>query len=171
MSTIVSVDESKHSTTEYKVLTKGAPEVIKKYLKEIPTDYDRAFLKYVKEGARVLALAYKILPKGTQEYFNSYKREEAEKDLIFCGFIVSECPLKEDTYKVIEELKASRHEVKMITGDNQLTAAYIGRQLRFGPSHNTLFAYADSDKEIDWKDIDECFVAKTKTAKDVAVLS
>jgi cation-transporting ATPase 13A1 len=45
-------------------------------------------------------------------------REEAEKDLIFCGFIVSECPLKEDTKSVIEELVESAHEVRMITGDN-----------------------------------------------------
>jgi cation-transporting ATPase 13A1 len=45
-------------------------------------------------------------------------REEAESDLIFCGFIVSECPLKEDTKSVIEELVQSAHEVKMITGDN-----------------------------------------------------
>ena len=45
-------------------------------------------------------------------------REEAEKDLIFCGFIISECPLKEDTKAVIEELVQSAHEVRMITGDN-----------------------------------------------------
>ena len=45
-------------------------------------------------------------------------REEADSDLIFCGFIVSDCPLKEDTKSVIEELVQSAHEVKMITGDN-----------------------------------------------------
>jgi len=52
-------------------------------------------------------------------------REEAEKDLEFCGFIISECPMKEHTKGVIEELVYSNHEVKMITGDNQLTAAYV----------------------------------------------
>jgi cation-transporting ATPase 13A1 len=127
MSTIVSIEESKHTTVEYKVLTKGAPEVIKKFLKDVPANYDRAYLKYVKEGARVLALAYKNVPKATQEQFNAFKRDEAEEGLTFCGFIVSECPLKEDTLNVITELKASNHEVKMITGDNQLTAAYIGQ--------------------------------------------
>jgi len=45
-------------------------------------------------------------------------RDEAESDLIFCGFIISECPLKEDSCSVIEELVQSGHEVKMITGDN-----------------------------------------------------
>ena len=52
-------------------------------------------------------------------------REEAESDLTFCGFIISECPLKEDTKAVIEELVQSGHEVVMITGDNQLTAAFV----------------------------------------------
>jgi cation-transporting ATPase 13A1 len=61
----------------------------------------------------------------SQADFNAYSREEAESDLIFCGFIVAECPLKSDTKSVIDELLNSSHEVKMITGDNALTAAFI----------------------------------------------
>lgn len=65
MSTISLCEESgKNGTSEYKILTKGAPEVIKKYLKSVPSDYDKGYLKYVKNGARVLALAYKNLPKS-----------------------------------------------------------------------------------------------------------
>lgn len=56
----------------------------------------------------------------------AYTREEAECDLIFAGFIVAECPVKPDSLGVIQELKESSHEVKMITGDNALTAAFIG---------------------------------------------
>lgn len=56
-------------------------------------------------------------------------RAFCEKDLIFCGFLISECPVKPDTKRVIRELKQSNHQVKMITGDNQLTAAYIGQYL------------------------------------------
>jgi cation-transporting ATPase 13A1 len=65
MSTIVSIEESKSTSVEYKVLTKGAPEVIKKYLKSVPQNFDKSYLKYVKNGARVLALAYKNLPKAS----------------------------------------------------------------------------------------------------------
>jgi len=36
--------------------------------------------------------------------------------------------------------------------------------LKFGPSDKALFAYAETDKEITWKDIDEKVVATTKTA-------
>lgn len=72
----------------------------------------------MKNGARVLALAYKNLPKQSSETYLQIKREEAESELTFCGFLVSECPLKPDTKRVIRELKKSNHEVKMITGDN-----------------------------------------------------
>ena len=69
-------------------------------------------------------------------------REDAESELTFCGFLISECPLKEDTQAVIEELVNSHHEVKMITGDNQLTAAYVAHQLNFAPKSKgkSLFA-------------------------------
>jgi cation-transporting ATPase 13A1 len=77
-------------------------------------------------------MAYKNLPKG-QEVAAKITREEAEKDLIFCGFIISECPLKFDTKGFIEELVQSAHEVKMITGDNQLTAAFVAHALDFNP--------------------------------------
>jgi manganese-transporting P-type ATPase len=62
-------------------------------------------------------MAYKDLKMQANEA-EKMTREEAEKDLIFCGFIISECPLKEDTKAVIEELVQSAHEVRMITGDN-----------------------------------------------------
>jgi len=62
-------------------------------------------------------MGYKDLKMQANEA-EKMTREEAEKDLIFCGFIVSECPLKEDTKSVIEELVQSAHEVRMITGDN-----------------------------------------------------
>ena len=60
-------------------------------------------------------------------------RDEAESELTFCGFIISECPLKPDTKGVIEELTHSGHECKMITGDNQLTAAYVAQLCKFAP--------------------------------------
>ncbi len=121
------------------MLSKGAPEVLKKFMKEVPSDYDSLYLKHVKEGSRVLALAYKHIQKMSQQEFNAYTRDEAEKDLIFAGFIVAECPLKPCTKGVIQELKDSSHQVKMITGDNALTAAYIGQELKFG-NGTSLFA-------------------------------
>jgi len=93
-------------------------------LKTVPEGYTEHYINFVKDGARVLALAFRDLKLQTDQA-QSLTREETEKDLEFCGFIVSECPMKPDTKGVIEELVFSNHEVKMITGDNQLTAAYV----------------------------------------------
>jgi cation-transporting ATPase 13A1 len=64
MSTIVNIEDAKTpSGGEYRVLCKGAPEIIKKLLNVVPPGYDKGYLKYVKNGARVLAMGYKVLPK------------------------------------------------------------------------------------------------------------
>jgi magnesium-transporting ATPase (P-type) len=65
------------------------------------------FKKYSSKGYRVLALAYKDIPKETD--IDNYLREEAEKDLIFVGFVVYESPLKGDTKKQIDILKAASY--------------------------------------------------------------
>ena len=124
MSVLAEIKDSQG--TSLRVLSKGAPEVLKTYMKTTPKNYDETYLGYVKNGARVLAMAYKSVSKMNKADQLAYPREEAESDLIFAGFIIAECPLKDDTNAVMTELKEASHEVKMITGDNALTAAFIG---------------------------------------------
>jgi cation-transporting ATPase 13A1 len=173
MSAVINIEAPKGTyDSDYMVLSKGAPEVIRKFLKTVPSGYDECYLKYVKNGSRVLALAYKCLPsKAPSESYVHIKREEAESDLVYCGFIISECPLKPDTKRVINEFKASNHEVKMITGDNQLTAAYIGKELKFGSTDKAAFAKSYSQGRITWIDIDDKEVTKTANAKEVQALT
>ena len=92
MSVLAQVSEN--SGNSLRVLSKGAPEVLKKFMKDKPADYDTQYLKYVKNGGRVLAMAYKYVPKMSHTEMMAYTREEAECDLSFAGFIVAECPLK-----------------------------------------------------------------------------
>ena len=61
MSVLAQVCEN--SGNSLRVLSKGAPEVLKKYMKDLPADYDAQYLKYVKNGGRVLALAFKYVSK------------------------------------------------------------------------------------------------------------
>ena len=68
MSTIVNIDN------DHRVLCKGAPEVIKGFLATVPNGYDKCYLKYVKNGARVLALAYKILNKQSADSYATITR-------------------------------------------------------------------------------------------------
>jgi len=104
MSVLVSIKDSIRGNS-HRVVSKGAPEVLCKYFKEIPEGYKESYLKYVRDGARVLALAYKQVGSMSHAEAHAYTREEAESNLIFCGFIVAECPMKPDTRDLIVELK------------------------------------------------------------------
>lgn len=42
-----------------RVLCKGAPEVVEKFMKHVPDGYREHYINFVKNGARVLVLAFK----------------------------------------------------------------------------------------------------------------
>jgi manganese-transporting P-type ATPase len=157
----------------HRVLTKGAPEVIRNLLREVPEDYDKCFNTYAKKGYRILALAY-----NDCEFFNvNTKREEAEKDLIFCGFVIVETPLKNDTNKYIQELIQSEYEISIITGDHHLTTAKVAQDMKIGPK-DILFLQIknqtsadNSEKEVGWADLDGISKAITKNVEDIRTLS
>ncbi|KAI5286446.1 hypothetical protein KEM52_001995 [Ascosphaera acerosa] len=111
---------------------KGAPETIRKMLVDVPPDYEETFKHFTRNGARVLALAYRFL-SPTDELgagrINDLKRDDVEADLRFAGFLVLQAPLKPDALKAVRMLNESSHRVVMITGDNPLTAAHVARQV------------------------------------------
>lgn len=106
------------------VLTKGAPEVIRNMLIDVPEWYDATYEKFASNGDRVLALAMKQL-KSTPGNLKNYSREIAESDLKFVGFLLFSCPLKADSTQAISSLLKSRHYVVIITGDNLLTGVHV----------------------------------------------
>lgn len=116
---------------------KGAPEVLKSMLQDIPNNYDSTYLDLAGRGARVLALARKEMSIDPNN-LKSLKREDLECDLNFVGFVVVSCPLKQDSENVIKELLASSHMVTMITGDNALTACYVANELNFTRSSSRI---------------------------------
>jgi cation-transporting ATPase 13A1 len=114
------------------VAVKGAPETIRKMLVNSPPHYEETFKHYTRNGGRVLALAYKYLARDSElgmGRINDLKREQVEADLIFAGFLVLQCPLKDDAVESVRMLNESSHRVVMITGDNPLTAVHVARQV------------------------------------------
>lgn len=113
-------------------LTKGAPETVKALLStdSIPDDYDDVTFHHMSRGRRVLAMGYRKI--GSVFDLNTVKnggRERVEKNMLFAGFLVLDCPLKPDSKSVISELQKSGHNCVMITGDAILTAAEVSRQV------------------------------------------
>lgn len=140
---------------------KGAPETIRKMLTRTPPNYEETFKHFTRNGGRVLALAYRYLSTDNelgQTKINNLKREEVEADLTFAGFLVLQCPLKDDAMSAVRMLNESSHRCVMITGDNPLTAVHVARQVEIidrdvlildAPEHD------DSGKKLVWKSVDD----------------
>lgn len=112
------------------VAVKGAPETLKTMYTTVPEGYVEAYRHFTRKGSRVLALGYKILDHHlSTNQINDLPRESVESDLIFAGFIVFTCPLKEDAIEALKELNESSHRCIMITGDNPLTACAVARDV------------------------------------------
>ncbi|KAI9696702.1 MAG: hypothetical protein M1836_005064 [Candelina mexicana] len=140
---------------------KGAPETIRTMLNNAPPHYEETFKHFTRNGGRVLALGYRYLTSDSelgQNRINNLKREEVETGLTFAGFLVLQCPLKEDAKKAVRMLNESSHRVVMITGDNPLTAVHVARQVEIvdrevlildAPEHD------DSGEKLVWRSIDD----------------
>ncbi|CAG7728857.1 unnamed protein product [Allacma fusca] len=107
---------------------KGAPERLRPLCtNEFPDSFDRVLDSFTLKGYRVLALAYKQVVLKWHEV-HRVERDELEKDMIFCGFLVMQNSLKPATMPVIKELNAASIRSVMVTGDNMLTALSVARE-------------------------------------------
>ncbi|KAJ5094361.1 hypothetical protein N7456_010222 [Penicillium angulare] len=165
MSTIATVTANDPKTSKKSkstlVSVKGAPETIGSMLVNAPANYEETYKHFTRNGARVLALAYKYLSSESelsQGRVNNYVREEVESELIFAGFLVLQCPLKDDAIKSVRMLNESSHRVVMITGDNPLTAVHVARKVEIvdrevlildAPEHD------NSGTRVVWRTIDD----------------
>lgn len=144
------------SDLKYLALVKGAPEVLHDMYETIPTDYDKMYQKLALCGARILALGIRELSNFNRQDLRDNSREVYEEKLQFAGFVVIRCPLKPDTRQMIREIVDSSHRVAMITGDNPLTACYVGQVLRFTNKHKNIFILdiPEDDSQLSWKSMD-----------------
>lgn len=76
-----------------------------------------------KKGLRVLALAYKEL-QGT-----GFPQENTENNLMFLGLLGMMDPPRKEAIDSIAQCKSSGINVIMITGDHELTAAAVAREI------------------------------------------
>ena len=112
------------------VYVKGAPEAMKEICRpeSFPPDYEELLAFYTHRGFRVIACATKHIFKLNWLKVQKMKREEAESNLEFVGFIIFENKLKERTTEIIHELTGANIRTVMCTGDNILTAISVARE-------------------------------------------
>ncbi|EAY03319.1 hypothetical protein TVAG_173640 [Trichomonas vaginalis G3] len=124
---------------------KGAPEAVQPLLTTVPSDYKQAYLKYARQGCRVLVLGYRILEFNYDP--STAKRDDIEKNFIFAGFAIFDAPLKRGSEDTVVELLKSQHRVIIITGDAALTAAHVAKRLHMFDRHLEIHDYSDGQFE------------------------
>lgn len=114
------------SNKQKTIYTKGAPESVLKSCtldEQSRQNVENEFREYAKEGLRVIALAYKNVEHTPKT------RHEAEKDLVFIGFVGIADPPREEVKDAIALAERAGIRTIMITGDNELTANAIGAKI------------------------------------------
>ena len=88
-----------------------------------------AALAMGEDALRVIAVAYRDFP-GKDDKLTD---DDIQNDLTFMGLMGMADPPREEAKKAIELCKQAGIKVKMITGDNKITAESVARQINLSP--------------------------------------
>jgi P-type Mg2+ transporter len=113
------------------LIAKGAPESVLARCKDVSPLFQALLTAQFAAGARVIAVATRESP-GTERLGSA-----DEKDLIAAGILVFVDPPKADAAESIARLERLGITVKIITGDNELVAEKVCRDLAI-PTSGTL---------------------------------
>jgi Ca2+-transporting ATPase len=86
---------------------------------------------FAENALRIIAIAYKDI-----ESKNEHTIEDAEQDLTFAGFVSMFDPPHEEVKSAIDSVFTAQMKVFMITGDNEVTAKAIAKNIGLMNEHN-----------------------------------
>lgn len=164
--------ELKHMTTISKVdgkiisYVKGSPESI--FTMCALSDEEKAKIeKYITEAQekamRVIAFAHKEL-HSMQDYEWEAAHNEIESNMVFDGFVAISDPLRADVYAAVKSCNAAGVALKILTGDNIVTATAIANELHILDNGGTAVEAKDidlSDEELAAKLPSICVIARS----------
>ncbi|MBI2607615.1 MAG: cation-translocating P-type ATPase [Candidatus Doudnabacteria bacterium] len=103
------------------------------------------YQELTKSGLRVLGFAY----RGDVELSQKFARADLESDLIFLGFVGLADPVRADVKEAIAAAGTAGITTIMITGDNELTAMKIAREIDLAREGDKVLLGSDLDKMSD----------------------
>ena len=86
---------------------------------------------FAENALRIIAIAYKDLDSKS-----NYPIDDAEKDLIYAGFVTMLDPPHEEVKDAIGSVFKAHMKVFMITGDNEVTAKAVAKNIGLMNEHN-----------------------------------
>ncbi|WP_202984513.1 cation-translocating P-type ATPase [Thiomicrorhabdus xiamenensis] len=136
-----------------RLMVKGAPEKLLDYAKYemrheniVPLDeakWREAMDKFAHNGMRVMALAYKDLEHKPE----TLQHKDVEHNLVLVGLAAISDPPRPEAIESVRLCHQAGITVKMITGDNPVTAAAIGEEL--GLDSRQIMTGQDIDRQSD----------------------
>ena len=136
----------------YEVLTKSAPEILLD-LSTLPSGEKEKIRSEIEalasSGLRLIGFGMRKV--GDADPSHQITREEAEHDLEYLGFVAIYDPPRPEAYEAIIGAQKAGIEVKMITGDNPLTAQAIGREVGLVAASGEIAVGKDLDRVSDDK--------------------
>ncbi|KDO27609.1 hypothetical protein SPRG_06877 [Saprolegnia parasitica CBS 223.65] len=110
------------ATNALRVYTKGSPEAVAAICvpASLPPTFRSSVDQYARDGYYCLALAYRdidALPADAQ-------RHTVEADVHLLGLLLFRNPIKDEAFEVIRTLQRAAIDIRIITGDNALTAIH-----------------------------------------------
>ncbi|KAI8800516.1 hypothetical protein BJ742DRAFT_860020 [Cladochytrium replicatum] len=128
---------------KYRLYTKGASEIVLGLCTHIVdpkcttvspispktvAKLQEAIKAWASEGLRTLALAYKDSDHQLTTIEGQGYRDDPEHDLVFLGLVGIKDPLRKEVAFAVERCQKAGIKIKMVTGDNILTACKIARE-------------------------------------------
>ncbi|MBN2423146.1 cation-translocating P-type ATPase [Candidatus Woesearchaeota archaeon] len=138
---------------------KGAPEVIIEQCKFIMqngkvkklSDSEKKQLirtshMLADRALRILALSYKPI-KGTKYY----RQQDIERDLVFVGIVGMRDPLREGVKEAIALCEKAGIKVVMITGDHEITARTVAKEIGIYKEHHHILTGNELNKLSEYR--------------------
>ncbi len=112
-----------------RVYSKGSPEKILSMCKISPEERqaaEAAIVEFQRQAARVIGFAHRDTASSNDF---ACRRDEIESGMIFDGFVAISDPLRYDVPAAVEHCREAGIDIKILTGDNIVTATAIAEEL------------------------------------------
>ncbi|EGZ11612.1 hypothetical protein PHYSODRAFT_376404, partial [Phytophthora sojae] len=110
------------------VVVKGSLEAVSAISVATPSDLQQKVHSYSADGYYCIGFGMKELPSSSST-IDSINQEEVECNVEFEGVAIFKNELKPETKGMLDELGGAKIDVRIITGDNALTAVHVCREL------------------------------------------